>query len=407
MDNKHIIVLGGNILNGGVVAKKEKYNAKNALVVDWNENPAIKGDIFYQHDIKDAEDICRYLDKNGINDIAFAYTSVDLAVSTQRAIHKKYGLCVPSPESINRTLSKSTMTRIWSECNLLNRFSIEIKNKSQLDDIDNSMDIIVKPNLCSGSRGITIIKAGFDKECLLEAYNKAIEASWDEEVVVEEFVTGTEYTVEMLGDSYGNVEVMAISKKYHTHHTVNNSVAVKLHYNPSDVSEELLLQIADAGRECYKALGLSSSMGHLELIVAEDGRITPLEIGARSSGYIASHCVDAVIGDDFFGKFVDVINGGKVTNTYAGNTDSSSMLFFYDMPVGHTVCDGDISEFLHDGIDVLAYNRDRIKAGMDFKNIDGDGERYGFEVLAGKKDILTIENVVSAEEALYKKMYNA
>lgn len=43
---------------------------------------------------------------------------------------------------------------------------------------------------------------------------------------------------------------------------------------------------------------------------------------------------------------------------------------------------------------------------MDYKVIDGDGERYGYEVLVGNRSDLTIENVEKAEKEFIKYIYD-
>lgn len=401
---ENIVLLGGNILNGGIVKKRKKYGADRVVVFDWNEDPAVKGDIFIRCDIKDADSILKYLEMHDIDKIKFVYTSADLAVLTQRIIHQKYGLLALEEDIIAKTLQKSTMTKIWEEKGLLNRKTYLLDRWEKVNELDLKGEWILKPNLCSGSRGITILHDG-NLNQYQEAYERAAEASWDNKVVIEQFVKGTEYTIEMLGDAYGNVAVCGISKKYHTIYNDKNKIAVKLHYNPLDVDEQALESIAEYGVQCYKALGLHTSLGHLEVMVTEDGRISPLEIGARSSGYIASHCLDAINTFSFLDEYAKIIRGGHIENGYVVNKEKSSMLYFYDMPEGHSVRGANITEFLPKSIESLAFDRTMIQKGMDYKVIDGDGERYGYEVLVGNRSDLTIENVENAEKEFIKYIY--
>lgn len=74
----------------------------------------------------------------------------------------------------------------------------------------------------------------------------------------------------------------------------------KLHYNPANMSEELIDKISDFGQKCYRAIGLNNSMGHLEIVVSEDGRMCPLEMGAGSTGFVASHLLDAINGSSLY-----------------------------------------------------------------------------------------------------------
>jgi hypothetical protein len=146
---------------------------------------------------------------------------------------------------------------------------------------------------------------------------------------VEEFVEGIEFTVDMLGDDYGNVCVYGISRKTHTKNTDNNRIAVKLHYNAVEV--ELQKKIAQFGIACYKALGFSASLGHLEVILKEDGILSPVEIGARSSGFIASDLVDIVSGSNYLGDLIAVQNGVRIQNGFHKQEENrqyiSSMTF--------------------------------------------------------------------------------
>lgn len=400
-----IVLLGGNILNGGIFSNKEKYGVDRIFVFDWNENVAIKGDYFTQCDIKDWELILKYLKRYSVKELRFVYTSADLGVPAQQAIHRAYGLKDVDIRAVEKTLYKSEMTRIWKEKKLLNRENYVFKKPIELERLDRSTEWIVKPNLCSGSRGITILPKDCSLLDLEKAFKRAVDASWDDKVIVEEFVHGIEFTVEMLGDFFGNVSVWGVSKKYHTIYNKKNKIATKLHYNPFDVADNVLKKLGEYGVECYKALGLNGGLGHLEVILTEDGKISPLEMGARSSGYIASHCIDSVCDESYLNTFAKILRGGRVEKGYRMNAEKSSMLYFYDMPDGNSVNEGNIMEFLPESITSLAADRTRIKAGMKYAAIDGDGERFGFEIFEGRRKSLTVENINIAQQELIKKMY--
>ena len=76
--DKIFLLLGGNILNFGIY-QKFKNKGYKVYVVDWNENPQIKGDKHYQLDVKDSESIIKALKEDNIlNQVEFAYSSIDL-----------------------------------------------------------------------------------------------------------------------------------------------------------------------------------------------------------------------------------------------------------------------------------------------------------------------------------------
>lgn len=70
-----------------------------------------------------------------------------------------------------------------------------VQETTDLDQIDLDYPIIVKPTDRSGSRGICKLQ---DRKGLREAVEHAQEESFENQVLVEEYVTGTEYSVEYI-----------------------------------------------------------------------------------------------------------------------------------------------------------------------------------------------------------------
>lgn len=393
---KKIIVLGGNILNGGFRLKKQEYGIEEVCVVDWNKSPAYPGDLHIQLDIKDYQAIWKRV-KNW-EEVLCIYTSADVGVPSQVRLHKKIGLLAPSDKALKNVAAKGQMAECWKRDRLQDKESMVIETSEEF--IPNSANAyIFKPNASSSSRGITILsKDMLTKEHIANACEKARQMSLDGKVIVEEFCEGTEYTVEMLGDNWGNVAVYGISKKYHTQFNKFNKVAVKLHYNPEDVSDGKLDEIAKFAQCCYRSLGLTNSFGHFELICCRDGRIVPVELGARSSGYAATHLVDAISRDCFIKKYSEVIRGGKMKDGICFERDKSSMYFFYNLPECIAKREANLAQYLDNGIEVLDYDRRNLVKGNKFSVVDSDSERPGFEILCGNRESLTISRIAEAEK---------
>lgn len=403
-DKKIIVILGGNILNSGIVdyCKHQDYNV---VVVDWSPNAHLKGDLFLCIDVKDKDSIINALEENGIHSIYGAYSSIDLAVPSVNAINKHYGLESMDEEALANALPKATMTRIWNEAGILNRYSkIFEELTSEVKEQVAKMKMIFKPNISSSSRGITILPKGASDNIVEQAFVKAITESFDKKVIVEEFVEGREFTCDMLGDKYGNVAVYAISVKYHTVNTSNNKIAIKLHYNSDFYPDSVYEKIAETGKKCYKALGFKSSLGHLEILMKEDGTLSPVEIGARSSGYITNPLVSLASGQNYFADYLKVINGGMIENVDHINGPHSSMYFFYDMPHGTTVyhpCT--LMDFLPEGIKSEYNNRSKVtELGHHFDDITNDNERVGYEIIHGERHLMSIHTIEAAEKEFIK-----
>ncbi len=197
------------------------------------------------------------------------------------------------------------------------------------------------------------------------------------------------------------MQVLAISRKYHSPNAGRGRVANKLHYNAPDVPRGLQLRIAEFARRCFRALGLHTSLGHLELIAAPDGTLVPLELGARSSGFVATHLVDATVnaGPTLLEVYEHVLHGGRVAND-TPMPNRSSMYFFYDFPRGvGSRSDTHLMHFTPPGISSLASDRSKLVRGRRFAQIEADPDRYGFEILVGEPDRLTIDAIERAESA--------
>lgn len=407
MDKSIFLLLGGNKLNYGIV---KKFQNKNCLVyvVDWNEKPQLTGDKHYRIDVKDWKKIIDILKKDGVlQNVIFAYSSIDVAVKSVAMINREIGLKTISDEGLKYSSSKSMMTKRWDECSLLNRISYKYDSYDDaIKTFNNDVNVIIKPDNAASSRGITIIPCGSDREELINAFMKAKEEATDGIVVVEEFVDGVEFTVDMLGDGNGNVCVYGISKKTHTKNTKSNKIAVKLHYNSID--NELQCKIADFGIKCYKALGFKYSLGHLEVILKKDGILTPVEIGARSSGFIASDLVDIVSGADYLGDLIKVQNGESVINGLHPQTEKSSMYFFYDFPNKSKIVKKlSLIDFCDSNIISRYYDRNNIQVGKEFTNIDNDNARWGYEIIEGPKMLMTSEYIGNIEKEMLHEMMEA
>lgn len=406
MKEKWVALLGGNELNAGFIEISRSWGAKLA-VVDWNEKPAITGDRHIRLDIKAADAAVEAVSELP-GELLLAYTSADVAAETAARLNASAGMHRSSPEAIVRAGDKIKMNTAWTDAGLIGKRNCACPTAAKLAEFasDLGTKLIVKPATSSSSRGITVVEADEIADTDWPAvFERAQGGSAGHAVLAEEYVQGTEYTVEMIGDAHGNVEVWGISKKYHTAHTIKNRIAVKLHYNAPDVPADTFERIADFAAKCYRALGLECSLGHMEVLETTDGRLVPVELAARSSGFIATHLA-SVLSDEmgaYIARYREALNGARLTNGLR-TAKRSSMYFFYDPPPGTwQLDDANLMQFLPKTIQSMAHERRRLQAGATFGRIDTDNERYGFEILCADAGELRIETVEAAEAALYAK----
>jgi hypothetical protein len=397
MKKKAVVILSGSEFNQGILDKLTQKNIFS-IIIDRNNKIGVKPDIHIQEDVTNISSIIKKIKSVENIEIIGTYTSADIGIVTTNILNRyfcNHGL----PDSVLSTIvSKTHMTAKWRFDGLLNRIS-KSYDKFTADIINFSRDysIIIKPNDASSSRGITILSRDCIEEELKDAFNKAKTYSSDGIVLIEEFVAGQEVTVELLGDNFGNISVYGISMKYHTKFTVNNRIAIKLHYNPISLNDSLQERIADFAINCFRSLGLKNTFGHLELLIKNDGSFSPIEMNARSAGFVACPLVDFSSGRDYFLDYLSIINGETLTPKFH-RSSYSSMYFFYDFPPNKTsVRKSNIINFLDNSIKSIYNNRSNLVEGKTFKLLTCDNDRYGYEILYGPRTKFSIESIINAE----------
>ena len=142
--------------------------------------------------------------------------------------------------------------------------------KEDLAELGLAFPVVVK-TCCGGSSiGVYIVK---DQE----EYMKALDAAfvYEEEVVVEEFIQGTEYTVAVVdGKAYPVVQIVPC-QGFYDYENKYKPGAVK-ETCPAPISSELTRRLQDYAVQGYRALGLES-YARLDFIVTEDEKIYCLE----------------------------------------------------------------------------------------------------------------------------------
>lgn len=142
--------------------------------------------------------------------------------------------------------------------------------KEDLAELGLAFPVVVK-TCCGGSSiGVYIVQ---DQEEYLKALEDAF--SYEEEVVVEEFIQGTEYTVAVVdGQAYPVVQIVPC-QGFYDYENKYKPGAVK-ETCPAPISEELTRRLQHYAVKGYKALSLES-YARLDFIVTEDEKIYCLE----------------------------------------------------------------------------------------------------------------------------------
>lgn len=164
---------------------------------------------------------------------------------------------------------------------------------------------ILKPSRNSGSRGIAKVEKSIAKATFIKLYRRALDESRDHSVLIEQFIEGPEFSVEVIvwqGEPY----VLAVTDKK----TTEAPYFVELGHNqPSIFPEEIQQKLKDGAIAGIKALGLSNCAAHCELKV-QNGEAYLMEIGARMGGdFISTELTHLSTGIDMVAATISVVLG--------------------------------------------------------------------------------------------------
>jgi biotin carboxylase len=207
----------------------------------------------------------------------------EAGVRTAAALREAFNLPGIRPPVALLVTDKGHQRRVWSAKGLPcpRWFCVDNENAAAAAMTMLTGKTIFKPVDSAGSRGITVVPSGGDWR---QAYAFACEGSHSGRVVIEEFITAIEYTVETF--SYKDrCAVLAVSEKRKVPGT-NDTVAVEL-ATPA-ASNTATEEIAELAVRALSALGYDEGPGHTEILRDTQGALWLVESAGRGGGFMVA-----------------------------------------------------------------------------------------------------------------------
>lgn len=231
---------------------------------------------------------------------------------------------------------------------------------------------IIKPIDSQSSRGIHVICTEKDIE---KNYEDCIQYSNAEKaILVEEFIEGTEFTVDGLKTSSEYI-VTAISEK--DHYPYNPSVANRLMF--SEYSEQFDYdRLRNENRRMIEAMGLPFGLTHTEYKY-RDGKFYLIETAARGGGTkISSDITKIVSGIDCNRLYLNMLTGGS-EEIIRAKRHPYAILGFFDFKPGVIKEISGVEEAMKcEGVHDLKLE---IKVGDRLEHAQDDRSRCGYYIL--------------------------
>jgi len=221
----------------------------------------------------------------GIDSLAIVVAGVlsycsEVGVLAASIIREHYKLGFPNPKQVLIFLDKSLQRKKldkegfinpkWQVINNVEDINFKVKNFK--------FPLVVKPPDSSGSRGVSVVNSFNELE---EKINKAAVFSKNKKILIEEFIDGTEFTVEVNAEK-GKINVLLVTKKFKISNEVKTVAAELWSVNPND---EIFSKLSKLAKSAFHAFGLQTGVGHLEAIVTLNGEIYIVEAAIRGGGF--------------------------------------------------------------------------------------------------------------------------
>lgn len=297
---KKIVIIGANDFQRPLI-QKAKEMGYETHVFAWREGAvgAADADHFYEISITEKErilDICKKIRPD-----AAATIGSDLANITVQFLTEKLGLPGNSRACIEKSTNKYAMRRAFQEAGVPVPWFQVVSEEDIV--YPERFPVIVKPTDRSGSRAITKV---FSRDEFETAVQKAVAQSFEKKAIVEEYLSGSEYSVETIS-CQGRHTCLAITKKYTTGspHYIETG-----HLQPALLPEDMAKKVEETVYQALDALEVQTGAAHSELRIDREGNIRIIEIGSRMGGdCIGSDLVPLSTGYDFVGMVVDAAAG--------------------------------------------------------------------------------------------------
>lgn len=276
LDGKRILILGAGTWQVPYLRKAKALGLK-VYATDWSSDAFGKNfaDFFEPIDLKDKERTLQFAIENKIEAVL---TASEIGVLAAAYVANKLNLPYHSIDLALMATNKYLMRKKAKEIGLsIPKYEIAREINDAIVKASNiEFPLIIKPVDNCASRGVFYLSSIED---LKKHFNESIKASNRGEVLLEEYMTGQEGSVEVLV-SDGVEVILGISSKIKS--DLPYRYDLKLNY-PGSYSEKQFVLIKDFVKKLIAGYGVQNGILHIEIIVNKDS-VRLIEFALRGCG---------------------------------------------------------------------------------------------------------------------------
>lgn len=322
---KKILILGAGTW---LVPHIKKANELGLLtyVTDWSDSAEGKkyAHCFKAIDLKDKEATLKFAEENRVEAI---YTSADIGVQTAAYVARNMGLPYHTEELAFNATNKGSMRNKAQKTGLPIPAFHTTNNLSEAIDIakKNGYPLIIKPVDNFSSRGVSVLN---NEQELIDFFDESLSSSFEGKVIIEEFMTGTEGSVEAIIQN-GCVHVLGICNKIKSE--LPYRYDLQLNY-PGEFSTRQNHAIVAFIDKLVEGFEIKNGIIHVEIMVDSES-VKLIEFGIRGCGSkVITHLIPAMIEFDVV-KFL-ILNSFQIEQEIILNKSRSGVLKFIMLDSG-------------------------------------------------------------------------
>lgn len=375
---KRIMILGGGEFQVPLI-KRAKKLGYYVILCDFRDD--VEGialsDKHYLVNTLDSSQLIEVGEKEKPNGVV---TNSEPAFLSMAHAAEKLGLRCMSVDDTKLYKNKFLMREFCHAHGILSPRYKCCKNVEEALDFFNEIQkkCIIKPLDNSASRGVFSVNS--EKDIKLH-FDQCITASSADNpaIIIEEYITGTEFTIDGIKTPKGH-RSLAISEK--KHYEYNENVAYQLLFdNKNEYFDYDLLR--KENDHLVDLTGIPFGLTHAEYKYS-NGRFFLIEIQARGGGnYIATDIVPFISGIDSYKEQLKWAVGEEVDADYSYEKLSSrcAVLHFFDVPgKGGVVKEIKGLDFLDSLSEQVMYHLN-FKVGDTIQQTINDSTRIGWYIL--------------------------
>ena len=397
---KKLMILGASILQLPAI-KKATDLGLCTIAVDMNPDAVgfnVPGVIKEVISTIDIPAIVAAAKKHRIDGIMTLAT--DMPMRAVAAVAHEMNLVGIDADTALKATNKAEMRKALREgCVPIPEFYKVSNEKEYIDAVKQfNVPFIVKPADSSGSRGIFEITDLTDTALIKKAYDYCRPFSKVGDVVVEEFMSGPEVSVETLSVD-GICHVIQITDKLTTGapHYVEMG-----HSQPTRLGKETAKEISAVAKAANKAIGIKNGPSHTEIIVTSTGPKI-VEIGARLGGdNINTHLVPLSTGVDIVECCIKIALGEKPDISPKWNKGAAIRYFKQHAGIVRSI------EGIEEAEKVNGVCQISIVHGVGecVTEVNSSGARMGFVIASDDSSELAVNDCMSALEKIKIRIDN-